>query len=258
MINTQSTAHRKSSSGNSSNGYNDTISGGDANDGVTINPSSPTGSDVAAGCVVIGATSSPAIYCPSDNSTNKIFITNVIESSAIEMNDGIESNINNSAYNVCGADVNNALNCIRTGVERNATRPSSTGSVGTMRSSDSGTCTAAAMAGNHHLSPATSSLSPIQLSPCRSLDSVKDEELDEITKLFETKTQLIERWLREKASPEILTRVHNAAEYARLPKSPKRTSSVTSDLFQMWLASSSPMQVSCEFGFYRYNIRLDI
>lgn len=247
MINTQTASPRKSSNSNiaSGSGSGNGDNNGDANDGDTItgaNPSSKQSNET--GSVPIYAASNQ-VFCHSESSGNKIFITNVIENSVIEMNDGTESNTNNT-YNVCGSDSNNSLGCNRNGMERTATTPSSTGSAGTMRSSDSSTCTAGLVAGanSHHLSPAASSLSPIQLSPCRSMDSVNDDELDEIGKLFENKTKLIERWLREKASPDILSRIHTAADYARVPKSPKRTSSVTSDLFQMWLASSSPVQVS--------------
>lgn len=179
---------------------------------------------------------------------NKIFATNVIESTAVnEMYDDAspESNtitITNDEITtiVCGSDSNNSLNCTRNGIDRKDT-------LNSLSSGGSG-CTIPRTESNsaaNHLSPATSSLSPIQLSPCRSLDSVNDDDFDEITRLFESKSKLIERWLREKAAPDVLSRIHAAADYARLSKSPKRTSSVTSDLFQMWLASS-PVQVSAD------------
>lgn len=94
-----------------------------------------------------------------------------------------------------------------------------------------------------HLSPSPSHLSPHQLSPCRSYDgSCSDEEIEEIDKLFETRSDTIERWLREKASLEVVSRIHAITETTRLQRSPKRPS-VTSDLFQQWLASS-PVKVS--------------
>lgn len=90
-------------------------------------------------------------------------------------------------------------------------------------------------------------LSPIVLSPCRNattiVDSSSDDDFDEIQKLFETKPLAIEKWLRERAPQDVLMKMHAATECARTPKSPKlRTPSVTSDLFQQWLASS-PVQV---------------
>lgn len=97
-------------------------------------------------------------------------------------------------------------------------------------------------------------LSPIDLSPCRNtmaatsttttiIDSSSDDDFDEIQKLFETKPLAIEKWLRERAPQEVLMKMHAATECVRTPQSPKlRTPSVTSDLFQQWLATS-PVQV---------------
>lgn len=91
--------------------------------------------------------------------------------------------------------------------------------------------------------------SPIVLSPCRNvtettiIDSSSDDDFDEIQKLFETKPLAIEKWLRERAPQDVLMKMHAATECVRTPKSPKlRTQSVTSDLFQQWLATS-PVQV---------------
>lgn len=76
-----------------------------------------------------------------------------------------------------------------------------------------------------------------------------DDDYDEIAKLFETKSSAIEKWLRERASQDVVAKVHAATECARAPRSPNlRTSSVTSDLFQQWLASS-PVQVSVQMNF---------
>lgn len=93
-------------------------------------------------------------------------------------------------------------------------------------------------------------LSPIDLSPCRNtmatttiIDSSSDDDFDEIQKLFETKPLAIEKWLRERAPQDVLMKMHAATECVRTPQSPKlRTPSVTSDLFQQWLATS-PVQV---------------
>lgn len=183
-------------------------------------------------------TPTAAAVCNNDSPSNKIIVTNVIETSG-EMDDDTttpESNTNNNASTMHNSESNNSLNCARNGIDRkdSANNVSSAGS-GTLPRTDSNP--------THHLSPATSSLSPILLSPCRSVDSCNDDDLDEIGKLFETKSKLIERWLREKAPQDVLTKVHAATDNSRMPKSPKRTSSVTSDLFQLWLASS-PAQVS--------------
>lgn len=78
-----------------------------------------------------------------------------------------------------------------------------------------------------------------------------DEEFDEVKQFFDSKLHIIEKWLHDRASPEIQSRLHEATDI--LPRSPKlRTSSVTSDLFQQWL-SSSPVQVCYSFT-YRISI----
>lgn len=111
-----------------------------------------------------------------------------------------------------------------------------------------------------HSPAAALSPSSITLSPCSDFDQRPSngaaaaaaatsvtptpddlEEYDEVKKFFDKKLHVIERWLRDRATPDIQSKLHDATE--SMPKSPKlRTSSVTSDLFQQWL-SSSPVQV---------------
>lgn len=110
------------------------------------------------------------------------------------------------------------------------------------------------------LSPGETSVSPKILSPCRSsCDSTSNvvgtlEDFDEISRLFETRSPLIEKWLREKASADTVARIHSITESTRQsPRSPKRAS-VTSDLFQQWL-QNSPIKVSCVlFTYYLFFI----
>lgn len=64
------------------------------------------------------------------------------------------------------------------------------------------------------------------------------EEFDEIKQIFDNKFPIIEKWLRERAPHEIVSRLHETTAFS----SKLRTSSVTSDLFQQWLATS-PVQV---------------
>lgn len=79
-----------------------------------------------------------------------------------------------------------------------------------------------------------------------------DEEFDEVKQFFDSKLHIIEKWLHDRASPEIQSRLHEATDI--LPRSPKlRTSSVTSDLFQQWL-SSSPVQVCYSFTYRIFSI----
>lgn len=72
------------------------------------------------------------------------------------------------------------------------------------------------------------------------LNNVNDE-FEEIKQLFDSKLSLVEKWLREEAPISITLKIREATDGQQ--KSPKiRTASVTSDLFQQWLASS-PVQV---------------
>lgn len=103
-----------------------------------------------------------------------------------------------------------------------------------------------------HSPAAALSPSSITLSPCSDFDQRPNngatsptpddlEDYDEVKKFFDKKLHIIERWLRDRAAPDVQSKLHDATDI--IPKSPKlRTSSVTSDLFQQWL-SSSPVQV---------------
>lgn len=70
---------------------------------------------------------------------------------------------------------------------------------------------------------------------------ISDEELENLNKVLTAKPGLLEKWLREKANPDTLRRVHAISEPHVINAGSKRTS-VTSELFQMWLASS-PVKV---------------
>lgn len=97
--------------------------------------------------------------------------------------------------------------------------------------------------------PVALSPSSIILSPCSENETTKinihiaDEEYDEVKRFFDKKLHVIEKWLRERASPDIRRKLSETINDISL-RSPRalRTASVTSDLFQQWLASS-PMQV---------------
>lgn len=101
--------------------------------------------------------------------------------------------------------------------------------------------------------PIPQRLSPSLISPgTSSNDTSTTTEIglsaDTIGQLFDGQTDAIEKWLREKAPPDIVRRMHRVTDEVRRLTSPKRTASVTSDLFQQWMASSSsstsPMMVS--------------
>uniref|UniRef100_A0A182SJ18 Uncharacterized protein n=1 Tax=Anopheles maculatus TaxID=74869 RepID=A0A182SJ18_9DIPT len=89
---------------------------------------------------------------------------------------------------------------------------------------------------HHHLSPSHRSVPPDSLCSL--------EELDEVGAFFEEHSAAIERWFRERAPNDVVTKLQSitAGDSSKSPKSPHRAS-VTSDLFQQWLASS-PVKVS--------------
>uniref|UniRef100_A0A182W0I8 Uncharacterized protein n=1 Tax=Anopheles minimus TaxID=112268 RepID=A0A182W0I8_9DIPT len=90
---------------------------------------------------------------------------------------------------------------------------------------------------HHHLSPSHRSIPPDSLCSL--------EELDEVGAFFEEHSAAIERWFRERAPNDVISKLQSitAGDTSKSPKSPHRAS-VTSDLFQQWLASSP---VKCVF-----------
>lgn len=68
-----------------------------------------------------------------------------------------------------------------------------------------------------------------------------DDDFEEVRLMFDSKMPLIERWLQEHAPQDIVQRLHDTTSSTSPSK--LRTASVTSELFQQWLASS-PNQVS--------------
>jgi hypothetical protein len=77
-------------------------------------------------------------------------------------------------------------------------------------------------------------------------DDCSDEDLIELKKILEKKPKVLERYLRECASSDEVNRIHTITSSGPLSPRPHheaRSTSVTSDLFQLWL-SSSPVKVS--------------
>lgn len=66
------------------------------------------------------------------------------------------------------------------------------------------------------------------------------QDVDEVARLFEEKPEAFEKWLTERAPPEALSRLHEFIE----SRKPHKRPSVTSDLFQQWMASPVVQQVS--------------
>ncbi|KPJ08958.1 hypothetical protein RR48_03631 [Papilio machaon] len=79
-------------------------------------------------------------------------------------------------------------------------------------------------------------------------DDCTDEDLLELKKILENKPKVLERYLRECASSDEVNRIHNITSCGPLSPRPHheaRSTSVTSDLFQLWL-SSSPVKDTSE------------
>ncbi|CAK1594286.1 unnamed protein product [Parnassius mnemosyne] len=77
-------------------------------------------------------------------------------------------------------------------------------------------------------------------------DDCTDEDLIELKKILESKPKVLERYLRECATSDEISRIHNLTSGGPLSPRPHheaRSTSVTSDLFQLWL-SSSPVKRS--------------
>jgi hypothetical protein len=69
------------------------------------------------------------------------------------------------------------------------------------------------------------------------------DELQKVNDFFEANSGAIERWLREKASDEVINRLHSITRSKeRVIDREQHRSSVTSELYQQWLSSS--MKVS--------------
>lgn len=77
-------------------------------------------------------------------------------------------------------------------------------------------------------------------------EDVSDEDLLELKKLLESKPRVLDRYIRECASSDEVNRLHSLTSSGPLSPRPRheaRSTSMTSDLIQLWLASS-PVKVS--------------
>lgn len=119
------------------------------------------------------------------------------------------------------------------------------------------THTSASASASPSPSPTISTGTTTCTSPClktltsrQQLREATAQDVDEVARLFEEKPEAFEKWLMERAPPEALARLH---EFIESRKQPPKRPSVTSDLFQQWMSSSSPIQVSGEIcNFYDF------
>lgn len=105
--------------------------------------------------------------------------------------------------------------------------------------SASGSAAASAVAGASASASASSSSSPSAGANCGSKSVATQQDVDEVARLFEEKPEAFEKWLTERAPPEALSRLHEFIE----SRKPHKRPSVTSDLFQQWMASPTVQQV---------------
>lgn len=74
------------------------------------------------------------------------------------------------------------------------------------------------------------------------MTSSTSEELQKVNDFFEANASAIERWLKEKASDDVINRLNSITRGKNENKEQPHRSSVTSELYQQWLSSS--MKVS--------------
>lgn len=86
----------------------------------------------------------------------------------------------------------------------------------------------------------SSSSSPSATAKCAGKSVATQQDVDEVARLFEEKPEAFEKWLTERAPPEALSRLHEFIE----SRKPHKRPSVTSDLFQQWMASPTVQQVN--------------
>jgi hypothetical protein len=75
------------------------------------------------------------------------------------------------------------------------------------------------------------------------------DELQKVSDFFESNACAIEKWLKEKASDEVITRLHAITKNKeRTIDKEQHRSSITSELYQQWLSSSmkvNMMHINC-------------
>lgn len=78
------------------------------------------------------------------------------------------------------------------------------------------------------------------------LEQKSHDELQKVSEFFETNQMAIEKWLRDKAPDEVITKVSSiiSSKLKDNAHDGAHRSSVTSELYQQWLSSSStPLKV---------------
>lgn len=80
--------------------------------------------------------------------------------------------------------------------------------------------------------------------PEKELQLSSQDELKKVSDFFEANASAIEKWLKEKAPDEVINKI-NAVVSKHTVCEKEHRSSVTSELYQQWLSSSTtPLKVS--------------
>lgn len=93
-----------------------------------------------------------------------------------------------------------------------------------------------------NLNGSSSSIEMVQMSNAdngqTSMTSSTPDELQKVNDFFEANASAIEKWLKEKASDEVINRLNSITRSKNENKEQVHRSSVTSELYQQWLSSS--------------------
>ena len=103
-----------------------------------------------------------------------------------------------------------------------------------------------------NLNGSSSSVEMVQMSADNGQTTITTSSVDELQKVndfFEANASAIERWLKEKASDDVINRLNSITKNKPENREQLHRSSVTSELYQQWLSSS--MKVSWNFSFLR-------
>lgn len=85
-----------------------------------------------------------------------------------------------------------------------------------------------------------------------SSENCEPDDLQKVSDFFEANANAIERWLKEKAPDEVINQI-NAVISKHSVCEKEHRSSVTSELYQQWLSSSTtPLKVSRKVSVSRF------
>lgn len=114
-----------------------------------------------------------------------------------------------------------------------------------------------------NLNGSSSSAEMVQMSSAdngqttAAMQSSTSDELEKVNDFFEANASAIERWLKEKASDEVINRLNSITKNKNENKEYAHRSSVTSELYQQWLSSSMKVSEVKDFIlFYRVTLKV--